>query len=135
MIKTARSGKEIAVTVVNKIGVLADISKTLSEHGINLDAVSGYALGKEAKITFLADDAQRALDALKKSGYKSIKENEVLVLEIENKPGALKNITESLAAQGVDIKQIYGTACVSGCPAKVVISTSDNNKALVCFRK
>jgi len=135
MIKTAKCAKEISVTVANKIGLLADISKILSERGMNLDAVSGYTLGKEAKITFLADDAQRALDALKKSGYKSIEEKEVVILEIENKPGALKNITEVLAAQGVDIKHIYGTACASGCPAKVVISTNDNNKALVCFRK
>jgi hypothetical protein len=135
MIKQAQLGKEIAVTVVNKIGVLADMSKLLAEHSINIEAVAGYALDKEAKIMLLTNDNVRSIDALKKSGYKSIRENEVVVVELEDKPGALKNITARLATEGIDIKQIYGTTCAGGCPAKLVISTGDNEKALVAFKK
>ncbi len=135
MIRQAQLGKEIAVTVVNKIGVLEDMSKLLAGHGINIEAVAGYAADNEAKIMLVTDDNLRSVDALKKSGYKSIKENEVVVIELENKPGALKNITAKLAAEGIDIKQIYGTTCSAGCPAKIVISTSDNEKALVAFKK
>jgi hypothetical protein len=121
--------------VVNKIGVLADMSKLLAEHSINIEAVAGYALDKEAKIMLLTNDNVRSIDALKKSGYKSIRENEVVVVELEDKPGALKNITARLATEGIDIKQIYGTTCAGGCPAKLVISTGDNEKALVAFKK
>lgn len=135
MIRQAQLGKEIAVTVVNKIGVLEDMSKLLAGHGINIEAVAGYAVDNEAKIMLVTDDNLRSVDALKKSGYKSIKENEVVVIELENKAGALKNITARLAAEGIDIKQIYGTTCSAGCPAKIVISTSDNEKALVAFKK
>lgn len=135
MLKKAGLGKEIAVRVINKIGVLADISKILADHGINIVAAAGYAMNNEAEITLVTDDNLRAVDALKKNKYASVKENEVVVVELEDKPGALKNITATLAAENIDIKYIYGTTCPGGCPARLVISASDNEKALVAFRK
>jgi hypothetical protein len=135
MIKQAQLGKEIVVTAVNKVGVLSDMSKLLSEHGINIDAVAGYAVDNEAKIILVTDDNVRSIDALQRVGYKSIKENEVVIVDLENKAGALKFITGKLAAEGIDIKQVYGTVCASGCPAKIILSTSDNKKSLAAFNK
>jgi len=135
MIKSAKLEKEIAVTVINKIGVLADMSKLLTEHGINIVAVAGYGTEKEAKIMLVTEDSLRASDALRKAGYKSLEENEVVLLELENKPGALKHITAGLASEGIDIKQIYGTTCSGSCPARIVLSTNNNEKTLVIFRR
>lgn len=136
MFKGAQMGKEIAVSVVNKIGVLADMSKVLADHGINIEAVVGYGMeDNTAEILFVTDDNLRASDILKKRAYKSIKENEVVIVELENKPGALRHITEALAAKDIDIKYIYGSSCASSCPSKVVLSTSDNQKALLVFKK
>ena len=134
MLKDVNLAKEIVVTVGNKIGVLADISKILADHGINIEAVAGYADNAEAKIMLVTDDNLRSVDALKKKNYKSIVEKEIIVIELENKAGALKNITSKLASEGIDIKYIYGTACSAGCPAKIILSTSDNEKALVAFK-
>lgn len=136
MVKSAQMGKEISVTVINKIGVLADMAKILSERGVNIEAVVGYAAERnQAVITFICDDQSRAVDELKKRGYKSIEENEVVILDLENKPGALKTVTTKLATANIDIKYIYGTtcACASGCPARIVLSSEDNEKALVLF--
>lgn len=135
MIKSAQLGKEIAVIVVNKIGVLADISKILAEHGINIIGAAGYAVDKEAKIMLACEDSLRATDALKKAGYKSLKENEVIIIELENKVGALKLVTAKLASEGIDIKHVYGSVCSGGCPAKLILSTDNNEKALVSFNK
>ena len=135
MIKKAKLGKEIVVTVVNKIGVLADISRILADHGINIEAVAGYAIENTAMIRLVTEDNLRSMDALKKQGYKSIKEKEAVIIELDNKPGALKSITTKLAEQQIDVKQIYGTTCPEGCPAKIVLSSSNNEKALVAFRK
>jgi len=134
MLKDVNLDKEIVVTVGNKIGVLADISKILADHGINIEAVAGYADNAEAKIMLVTDDNLRSVDALKKKSYKSIVEKEIIVIELENKAGALKNIISKLASEGIDIKYIYGTACSAGCPAKIILSTSDNEKALVAFK-
>lgn len=134
MLRGANLAKVIVVTVVNKIGVLADMSKILADHGINIEAVKGYADNGKANILLVTDDNLRAADALKKEGYKSAAENEIIMLDLENKPGALKNITAKLASEGIDIKFIFGTTCPTGCPAKIILSTSDNEKALVAFK-
>ncbi|MFH1441389.1 MAG: ACT domain-containing protein [Candidatus Omnitrophota bacterium] len=136
MVQSAELGKEVVVTVVNKIGVLNDMSKLLAEHGLNIEAVAGYTTAaNEAKIMLVTNDNLRAVDALKKAGYKGAKENPVIVLVLENKPGALKIITAKLASEDIDIKYIYGTTCSGDFPAKIVISTSDDEKALVGFKK
>lgn len=135
MLKKVELGREIAVTVANKIGVLADMSKILADHGINIAAVAGYALDNEAEIMLVTDDNLRAMDALKEKKYTSVKENEVVVVELEDTPGALKNISAKLAAENIDIKYIYGTTCLEGCPARLIIATSDNERAIVVFKK
>lgn len=134
MLKDVNLGKELVVSLTNKVGILADIAKILADHGINVEGVAGYAEGNDAKIMIVAEDTLRAKEALEKGGYKTIKENEVLVLDLENKPGALKVVTARLAKDGIDIRYTYGTACSSGCPSRIIMATSANEKALVSLK-
>lgn len=135
MVKNADLTKEIVVTEKNKIGILANISKILADHGINIEGVAGYAANNEAKIMLVAEDNLRASDAIKKAGYKEVRENEVIEVELVNKPGALKNISAKLVSGGIDIKYTYGTICSAGCPAKLILCTSDNERALVLLKQ
>lgn len=135
MIKNAKLGKEIVVTVANKVGVLAEMAKIVAEHGINIEAVTGYGMEQEARIHLVTSDNLRASEALKKTGYTSQSESAVVVVELENKLGALKLVTEKIAKEGIDIRYMYGTTCTMGCPATAVFSTSDNDKALVALKK
>jgi len=63
------------------------------------------------------------------NGYENIRENDVIIVELENRPGTLKNISELLALNNININYIYCTTCSGGCPAKIVISTSNNELA------
>lgn len=135
MVRNAQLGKEIVVTVMNRVGVLADMARILAEHGINVEAVAGYSTESEAKIMLVSNDNLRAMDALIKAGYKAAKENSVVILELENKPGSLKLVTQKLASEGIDLKYIYGTACASSCPAKLILSTNNDEKTLLAFKK
>ena len=135
MVTNARLGKEILIRTVNKVGVLADISTMLSDHGINIDAIVGYGEGDKAEIMLIADDSRRACDALKAASYEAVQEREVVVLDLENKPGALKSVSSLLAAENIDINYVYGTTCAAGCPARIVMSTNDDQKALLTLKK
>lgn len=135
MIKSAKIAKEVEITVVNKIGVLADISRIIADSGINIRALTGYALDNKAVILLVSDENVRVMDALKKEGYKALKEKEVVLVELGNKVGALKGLTARLAENEIDIKRIYGSACSEGCPALLVLSTRNNDKAVVAFKK
>jgi len=136
MIKNAVLGKEISVIVGNKPGGLSEIAKFLVDHGINVEAIAGYVKdnGVEAELLFVTDNNYDAIETLNEHGYGLIKEREVIVVEVENKPGALKNITEMLAQNNINLEYIYGTTCMGGCPAKIVFSTDDNVKAAGIFR-
>ena len=132
MIKTLAVGREISVAVTNEVGALAKITSFLVNHGINVEAVAGYStsIGDEAGLMFITNDNRAALDELHDHGYHAVRENDVLIVELENRPGALKNISERLAQNDVNITYIYCTTCSGGCPAKIVFSTSDNKKAI-----
>jgi len=134
MIKAVKLNKEIQVGIGNRVGVLAEISKLFADKGINIEGVAGYVVAKQAMLAIISDDTLRATDALRKAGFKDVKENNVIIIELENKPGALHTITSLLAENRIDIKEIYGTASTA-CPAQVVLSTSDNDKALVALNK
>ncbi len=131
MVKDVKLAKEILVSEKNKVGILANIAKILADSGINVLGVAGYADDKEARIMLVTEDNLRAADAIKKAGYKAVKESEVVTAELVNKPGALKDFTAKLAAGGIDIKYAYGTVCSAGCPGRLVLSTSDNGKAVM----
>ncbi|MDD5428949.1 MAG: ACT domain-containing protein [Candidatus Omnitrophica bacterium] len=134
MIKDAKMGKELVLTVPNKMGTMANVSKILADHGINIEGVAGYAMGNEAKIMLVADDVLRAQDALTKAGFNAIESKEVVVAQLENKTGALKSLSTKLLDAKIDIKYLYGTTCSGGCAATIIVSTSDNEKALVVFK-
>lgn len=134
MVKDVNLGKELVVTAPNKVGILADISKILADHGINIEGAAGYAVSNEAKIMIVADDTLRAKDALAKGGYKNCKENEVIVVDLQNKPGALKAVTAKIAQDKIDLRYVYGTTCPAGCPARIILATSDNEKTLVLLK-
>lgn len=131
MDKSVLKVKEISVGVTNRVGALTQMMSFLVNHSINIEAIAGSSsqAGDEGNLIFITSDNDDALRVLAQHGYTNIEENEVLVVELENKPGTLKNISELLAINGINIDYLYCTTCNRGCPAKVVLSTTDNDKA------
>ncbi|MBU4304862.1 MAG: hypothetical protein KJ893_04460 [Candidatus Omnitrophica bacterium] len=131
MIRNIVRGKELSVVVMNEIGALARTMSFLVNHGINVEAVAGYSntTGDEGELIFITDNNVMAVNELLSNGYENIRENDVLIVELENRPGTLKNISELLALNKININYIYCTTCSGGCPAKIILSTSDNNRA------
>ncbi len=131
MIKNLVRATEISVATKNEIGALARMMSFLVNHGINVETIAGYSnyMGNQGNLIFITDDNKTALTQLISNGYDDIVENDVILIELENKPGTLKNISEILALNKININYIYCTTCSGGCPAKIVVSTSDNDMA------
>ena len=130
MIKNVILGEEIVIATKNKVGLLADISLITVNHGINIEAVLGYEAGNTAKILLITDANLKVISELKKKRYKFIRETEVILVDLENRPGALKLVTMELKNNHIDIKYIYVTSPSSGSSSKMVLQTSDNEKAM-----
>lgn len=137
MIKNIILGEEITITTRNKVGILADVAMLLANKGINIDAILGYKAGVMGKVSLLTNANLIIINELKKKKYKMVKETEVLLVDLENKPGALKVVATEMKENNIDIKYAYVTPCT--CPAKgssrMILQTSDNEKAMALLSK
>ncbi len=131
MIKNLVRTKEIRARVRNEVGALARMMSFLVNHGINVETIAGYSdqTGTQGSIIFVTENNEKTINELLANGYEDIEEKDIIVAELANKPGTLKNISEILAGNGINIDYLYCTTCSGGCPAKVVLSTSDNDIA------
>ena len=134
MIKDVKTGKEIVVVSQNKVGILSQIAKTLAERGINILAISAQAAGGVGLINLVAEDHLRASELLRKKGF-PVQENSVVLAEVEDRPGVLRQFTQKLAGKKIDILNIYGSASAGYGPCLLVLSTSDNQKTIVTLRQ
>jgi len=137
MLRKAMMTKQISVTVVNKIGVLDVMAGYLADRGINIEAIAGYEIqgSDKSSIMLVVDNTLRASEAIKERGFGSVHEQDVILVELDNKPGALKTVTHILALKGINIKFIYATTSIDASPVKVIISTSDNEAAFISLKK
>lgn len=130
MIKGIYLGEEIVISTRNKVGILADVSLITANHGINIEAVLGYEAGPTAKLLLITNANLLITNELKKKKYRLIKETEVIVVDLTNKPGALKVVAMELKKNKIDIKYVYVTSCSGGASSKMVLQTSDNEKTM-----
>ena len=126
MIK-ARMAKEAIVRINNRMGVLAQVTKSLADMGINIEAVIGTVEGTDAVIRMVTGDHQRTLDALRDQRLE-VQEARVVVAEVEHRPGLLREITDKLARQHIDLSYLYGTAAGEKC--LIVVSSTNNDWAV-----
>ena len=130
MLYNTRLDKQIVLKVSNHVGVLHDIAKTVAEKGINLLAIKGAGHGDNAYIHLLTEDNERAADALRKNDYKPELE-QVVVVTLGNRPGVLEKITERLAKADINLEHIHATADIRHETCEIVLSTSDNQRAVL----
>ena len=126
MIK-ARMAKEAIVRMNNRVGVLAQVTKSLADMGLNIEAVIATVEGAEAVIRIVTSDHQRTVDALRDQRLE-VQEARVVVAEVEHRPGLLREITEKLARQHIDLSYLYSTALGDKC--LVVFSTTNDDWAI-----
>lgn len=134
MIQSVKLGKEFVVVSENKVGVLSKVAALLADRGIDIVAISAQAAGGVALMNFVTDDALRTREILAKKGLKA-QENAVLLVEAADRPGVLMRITRKLAAQKIDVLNIYASAPASYGPCTLVIATNNNQKALVTLKR
>ena len=131
MIKSIVLGEEIVITTKNNIGLLADIAVMLANQGVNVEAASGYETGDTASLRLVTNANLGIVAELRAKKYKSVKEAEVVLVELSNSPGALKVVTTELGKNKIDIKCLYVTSSSAGASSsRMILSTSDNEKAM-----
>jgi hypothetical protein len=111
--------KEFTIAVENRPGAVAEIARTLGNAKVNILALLGTAQGTSGTVQLIAEDAKRAKKALDEAKL-SYQETTAEEYELPNKPGALAQYLDKLAAKGVNLNSIHATATKGGRKAVVV---------------
>jgi hypothetical protein len=116
----------------NEIGTLARLCRDLAQGGVNLLAIAAPETGREASgIRLLVLNRDIAVRELSKAGY-LFSEEQVLFLELNNRPGSLAKAVEKLAKASINIRYAYATASprAKKTAAVIAVTESDLPKAI-----
>lgn len=108
-------------------GELGKIAAALGDAGVNIHAIGENSGAGRSYISLIVDQPVRARAALKDAGFEC-SERTVLVVRLEDKPGALAGLARKLGAAGVDIKSVIHLESVAG-HAQLAIGVDDLAKA------
>ena len=111
--------KQFTITIPNQPGALAAIAKPLAGAKVNLLSLLATAQGTSATVQVVTEDAKRAKKALDEAKI-AYQETVAEEYELPNKPGALAQALDKLAAKGVNLNSLYATASKGGKKAVVV---------------
>jgi hypothetical protein len=99
--------KDLTVILKDRPGTLADLGEALGNAGINMGGMCGFPSEGKAVIHILVEDGSAARRVLENAGLEVSGEREVLVLEVEDRPGAFGGIARKIANAGVNINLAY----------------------------
>jgi hypothetical protein len=89
-------------------GELARVGDVLGKAGANIAGLCAVASGGgKAEVHILIDDATAAFEALHDAGIRIVAEQEVLVLDVEDRPGALGEVARELGTAAVNLTLVY----------------------------
>lgn len=99
---------DIVIQVENKPGALAAIAAAVSDAGVNLAAATFTGFGAQAELHILVPFAEPVRHALAITHADvHTREHEVVVVEVEDNPGVLADLTRKIAEAGVNIDTLY----------------------------
>jgi hypothetical protein len=120
---------QIAVSLQNKPGALAQICSTLGKAGVNIAAMLAPDVRARGKVRLLVDSPEKAKEALNAAKIR-FSEEEVIALSLDNRAGALSEIAEKLAQAKINLKYAYATTAEGSAKATAIIAVRDVDKAL-----
>ena len=121
--------KQFTLYLENKPGELAKVTKELADLKINIEGISVSGSTDIGLVQVVVSDAEATEKMLSKLEIAFIVQD-VALLPIKNKPGALSKIVARLASDGVNINYVYATAnnCMKDCDCYAIINAPNLEK-------
>jgi hypothetical protein len=120
--------KQISLFVENKPGRMAKVSKTLSDTGVNIRALTIAEAGDFGVIRMVVDDPEKGYKVLKENGF-TVSTTDVLAVEMKDTPGGLYEIVNALGESGVNVDYAYAFVTAKAQKAMLILRVDDLAKA------
>ena len=118
---------QLSVSMENTPGQLGRLCRVLAQAGVNIKGITVSDASDVSIIRLIVSNPKAAQQALKDAGLCLVAQ-EVLVIELEDKPGELEDIAFRLAEADINVQYIYGTTAAAG-KARLVLRVSEVDRA------
>ena len=98
---------DLVIDIENTPGALAEVAAAISDAGVNIAAATCIGKGEKAEMHILVKHAEAARHSLAISHLAVSREREVVVVDIEDRPGVLADLTRKIARAGIDLDLVY----------------------------
>ena len=98
---------DLVIDLENTPGALARVAAAISDAGVNIAAATCVGTGAVAELHILVPHAEAAKHSLAISNLAVSREREVVVVDVEDRPGVLADLTRRIAKAGVDLDLVY----------------------------
>src|ERR1700752_2329738 len=98
---------DLTIELDNAPGALAEVATAISDAGVNIAAATCIGTGERAELHILVPHAEAARHLLAISHIAVNRERQVVVVDVEDRPGALADMPRRVAQAGVNIDLVY----------------------------
>jgi hypothetical protein len=116
---------DLTVVLEDQPGTLAELGEATGKADINIEGMCVVTREGKGTVHILVEDASATRAALADVGIDVSGEREVLVTEVEDRPGMMSAVARKLADAGVNIELAYTT--FGG--IRIVLGVDDIDKA------
>jgi hypothetical protein len=98
---------DLVIDIENTPGALAQVAAAISDAGVNIAAATCVGPGERAELHILVPHAEAVKHALAISHVAVTREREVVVVDVEDRPGVLADLARRIAKAGVNLDLVY----------------------------
>jgi len=98
---------DLVIDIETSPGALAQAAAAISDAGVNIAAATCTGPGERAELHILVPRAEAAKHSLAISHLAVTREREVVVVDVEDRPGVLADLTRRISRAGVNLDLVY----------------------------
>ena len=121
--------EQISIFLENRAGRLADVTRVLSESGVNIRALSLADTSDFGILRLIVTDHEKAKAALKEKGF-TVGRTNVVAVEVDDQPGGLHTILDLLTSNAINVEYMYAFVQQSGKNAVLIFRFDRTDQAI-----
>ena len=125
--------QQISVFIENQPGRLTEVADILSKSNVDITALSLADTSDFGILRLIVDKPDVALISLRESGF-IVKSTEVLAVAMEDQPGGLASVLNTINHAGIFIEYMYAFVGKQDGKAVVVMRVSDLDRAIAALK-
>jgi hypothetical protein len=126
--------EQLSIFLENRSGRLAEITGVLARAGINIRALSLADTADFGILRLIVNQTARAVQVLRENGF-TVATNEMVALEVPDRPGGLWKILQTLEAGGINVEYMYAFVHKATDNAVVIFRFDEPGRASAVLRE